>query len=136
MERFLSCSCHCDSIFLTFCHISSFLNNPFNQSSGKTYTIGGTDSASVLEEDYGIILRAVKQLFQIMEVFFFSQYLSGEIFFLNKLYFSALHYKANNDFETFSHNMIHNAHEFSNDIVKPTPWFKAVNKTYIYRVSF
>lgn len=36
-------------------------------SSGKTYTIGGTDSASVLEEDYGIILRAVKQLFQIME---------------------------------------------------------------------
>lgn len=36
-------------------------------SSGKTYTIGGTDSAGVLEEDYGIILRAVKQLFQIME---------------------------------------------------------------------
>lgn len=38
------------------------------QSSGKTYTIGGTDSAGLLEEQYGIILRAVKQLFQIMEV--------------------------------------------------------------------
>ncbi|PFX25964.1 Kinesin-like protein KIF27 [Stylophora pistillata] len=36
-------------------------------SSGKTYTIGGTDSAGLLEEEYGIILRAVKQLFQIME---------------------------------------------------------------------
>ncbi|CAH3031197.1 unnamed protein product [Pocillopora meandrina] len=36
-------------------------------SSGKTYTIGGTDSAGLLEEQYGIILRAVKQLFQIME---------------------------------------------------------------------
>ncbi|XP_020621415.1 kinesin-like protein KIF27 [Orbicella faveolata] len=36
-------------------------------SSGKTYTIGGTNSAGLLEEEYGIILRAVKQLFQIME---------------------------------------------------------------------
>ena len=38
------------------------------QSSGKTYTIGGTDSAGLLEDEYGVILRAVKQLFQIMEV--------------------------------------------------------------------
>ena len=38
------------------------------QGSGKTYTIGGTDSAGLLEEEYGVILRAVKQLFQIMEV--------------------------------------------------------------------
>ena len=38
------------------------------QGSGKTYTVGGTDSAGLLEEEYGIILRAVKQLFHIMEV--------------------------------------------------------------------
>ncbi|KAL9978810.1 hypothetical protein ACROYT_G016376 [Oculina patagonica] len=36
-------------------------------SSGKTYTIGGTNSAGLLEEEYGVILRAVKQMFQIME---------------------------------------------------------------------
>ena len=38
------------------------------QGSGKTYTIGGGHISSLTEDEYGIIPRAVKQMFDIMQV--------------------------------------------------------------------
>ena len=36
--------------------------------SGKTFTIGGANTAGLLEEEYGIVPRAAKQIFHIIEV--------------------------------------------------------------------
>ena len=38
------------------------------QGSGKTYTVGGGHISSLTEDEYGIIPRAVKQMFDIMQV--------------------------------------------------------------------
>ena len=38
------------------------------QGSGKTHTIGGLNITSQTEEDFGVIPRAVKQMFEIMKV--------------------------------------------------------------------
>ena len=38
------------------------------QGSGKTHTIGGLNITSQTEEDFGVIPRAVKHMFEIMKV--------------------------------------------------------------------
>ena len=40
----------------------------FFQGSGKTYTVGGGNMNSFTEEEYGIIPRALKDMFDYMQV--------------------------------------------------------------------
>ena len=40
----------------------------FFQGSGKTYTVGGGNIASLTEDEYGIIPRAIKEMYEIIQV--------------------------------------------------------------------
>ena len=45
-----------------------FMRYLFFQGSGKTYTMGGGNMNSFTEEEYGIIPRALKDMFDYMQV--------------------------------------------------------------------
>lgn len=57
------------SVTTCTCLLDKSLNCNFHlQGSGKTYTVGGGNMNSITEEEYGIIPRALKDMFDYMQV--------------------------------------------------------------------
>lgn len=57
------------SVTTCTCLLDKSLNCNFHlQGSGKTYTVGGGNMNSITEEEYGVIPRALKDMFDYMQV--------------------------------------------------------------------